>query len=179
MKNWLKLLTICCLGFFYSAEAQVVVKRDTISGTELVMAMDSKVSELLDGMEESCARTASKAAVHDVSSSHTKTTGGKVLVPNRALTNAEICRKNPRLLGYKIQVAVVKSNDEANEIKVKFRRLFPSMKVQVDASLRPNYKILAGSYFSKESAKSDLAQVRKEFSGASTVQYQIFCVEAK
>lgn len=176
MRNLFKVLVVVALTGFNVGNAQQVIKKDTLQGTELTMSMDSKVDDLLSNLEEKCARTATKSVNYD---EDRPASTPKVLVANRAMTNAEICRKNPRLLGYKIQVAVVKSNDEANEIRTKVRRLFPSMKVQLDASLRPNYKILAGSYFSKESARADLAQVRKEFGSATSVQYQIFCVEAK
>jgi hypothetical protein len=64
----------------------------------------------------------------------------KIYVPNRELTNAEICRKNPRILGYKIQITTVKSNEEANEVKSYFRKRFPNLKVETDASLRPIIK---------------------------------------
>lgn len=176
MRNLFKVLAVVALTAFNTGNAQQVIKKDTLQGTVLTMAMDSKVDDLLSNMEDNCSRTVTKRSNTEVDK---PATTGKVLVANRAKTNAEVCRQNPRLLGYKIQVAVVKSNDEANDIRGKVRRLFPSLKVQLDASLRPNYKVLAGSYFSKESAKSDLAQVRKEFSGATAVQYQVFCVEAK
>ena len=95
------------------------------------------------------------------------------------MTNAEICRKNPRIMGYKIQLTVVKSNEEAREVGLYFRRRFPSMKVEIDASLRPNYKVMAGSYFTKESAASDLKRIKEYFKSAIPIQYRIFCVEAK
>ena len=95
------------------------------------------------------------------------------------MTTAEICRQNPRILGVKIQIAVVKSNEEANEVKSYFRRRFPSIKVETDASLRPNYKILAGSYFNKGTAAGDLARIRQYFKSAIPVQYRVFCAEAK
>jgi hypothetical protein len=64
-------------------------------------------------------------------------------------------------------------------VKTYFRSKFPSIKVITDASLRPNYKVLAGSYFSKQSAAADLAKVRQIFKDARTVEYNIFCVEGK
>lgn len=161
---------------FYTIDAQQVVKRDTLSGTELVMTMDSRVSDAMTGLEEKCARVAvSNSTIID----DTPTRPAKIFVPNRELTNAEVCRKNPRILGYKIQITTVKSNDEANEIKSYFRKRFPNLKVETDASLRPNYKILAGSYFTKQSAASDLSKVREYFKSAIAVQYRIFCAEAK
>lgn len=173
MNRLKKLALIISFSVFYNLNAQQIVKKDTLSGTVLTTTMDSKVSDLMESLEESCSRQGQNDS--------DKTSGGtsRILVPNRPLTNAEICRKNPRILGYKIQVAVVKSNEEANKIRTEFRKIFPGLKVQLDASLRPNYKILAGSYFTKEDAKSDLAQVRKTFESATTIQYQIFCVDAK
>ena len=82
-------------------------------------------------------------------------------------------------MGYKIQLAVVKSNKEADEVGLYFRRRFPNIKVEKDASLRPNYKVMAGSYFTKQSASSDLSKIKQYFKDAIAVQYRVFCVEAK
>ncbi len=176
MRNFIKIFSILSFFGFYAVDAQQVVKRDTLSGTELVMTMDSRVSDAMTGLEEKCSRVAVHTSVvnNDLPPRSTK-----IYVPNRELTNAEVCRKNPRILGYKIQITTVKSNDEANEIKSYFRKRFPNLKVETDASLRPNYKILAGSYFTKQSAASDLSKVREYFKSAFAVQYRIFCAEAK
>ena len=163
---------------FYALEAQQVVKKDTLSGTELTITMDSRVSEALAAVEGRCAKTtASKVSTGFYDDEPARPT--KIYVPSRELTNAEICRKNPRILGYKIQITTVKSNDEANEVKAYFRKRFPNLKVETDASLRPNYKILAGSYFSKQSAAGDLARVKEYFKSATPIQYRVFCAEAK
>ncbi|CAD7805000.1 hypothetical protein CHRY9390_01304 [Chryseobacterium aquaeductus] len=161
---------------FYTVDAQQVVKRDTLSGTELVVTMDSRVNDAMTGLEEKCARVAvnNSSADYDIPARP-----AKIFVPSRELTNAEVCRKNPRILGFKIQITVVKSNEEANEVKAYFRKRFPNLKVETDASLRPNYKILAGSYFTKQSAAADLSRVREYFKSAVAVQYRIFCAEAK
>lgn len=176
MKNLIKIITVISFVSFYTVEAQQVVKKDTLAGTELVMTMDAKVNDALSSLENKCATsTAAKAnSEDDVPSKHSK-----IYVPSRELTNAEICRRNPRILGYKIQIATVKSNDEANEIKAYFRKRFPSIKIETDASLRPNYKILAGSYFTKQSASGDLARIKEYFKSAIAVQYRVFCAEAK
>lgn len=176
MRKLIKILSIFSFSLGYTIEAQQVVKKDTLSGTEMVMTMDSKVSAAMTNLEEKCTRV---AAVKEVDNDDYVAKPTKVFVPNRELTNAEICRKNPRILGYKIQITTVKSNEEANEVKAYFRKRFPNLKVETDASLRPNYKILAGSYFTKQSASSDLSRVREYFNSAISVQYRIFCAEAK
>lgn len=164
---------------FYTLEAQQVVKKDTLSGTELTITMDSRVSEALSAIEDRCAKTAATRVSSGIDDDDAPAKPTKIFVPSRELTNAEICRKNPRILGFKIQIAVVKSNDEANEIKAYFRKRFPNLKVETDASLRPNYKILAGSYFTKQSAAGDLARVKEYFKSALPIQYRVFCAEAK
>lgn len=179
MRNLIKIISVLSLFGFYNIDAQQIVKKDTLAGTELVMTMDSKVNGALESLEEKCSRTSSSTSYRDNDDDNTSTKPTKIYVPNRELTNAEICRKNPRILGYKIQITTVKSNEEANEVKSYFRKRFPNLKVETDASLRPNYKILAGSYFTKQSAASDLAKVREYFKSAIAVQYRIFCAEAK
>lgn len=178
MRNLIKIFSVLSLFGFYNIEAQQVVKRDTLAGTELIMSMDPKVKDALENLEDKCSRTvANNSSREDDDNSYAKP--AKIYVPSRELTHAEICRKNPRILGYKIQITTVKSNEEANEVKAYFRRRFPNLKVETDASLRPNYKILAGSYFTKESAASDLSKVKEYFKSAIAVQYRIFCAEAK
>ena len=169
MNNLLKLFIIATVFSFYQIDAQYVVKKDTISGTELSFAFDERVNDALEKIEDKCDRNTSAPVK----------TPTKVLVANRELTNAEICRKNPKIMGFKIQVVIVKSNEEATKISTEFRNNFRNLKVEKDASLRPNYKILAGSYFSKQSAAEDLRNVSKVYPSARVIPYAVFCVEAK
>lgn len=162
------------LGLSASINAQITTQTETIGDTELTITMDKRIENSIEALENSCKNKANKTGVEGTKiSSNTPNTSGK------SLSKVEICRQNPRILGYKIQIAVVKSKEEADKIRADFRSKFPSIKVEVDASLRPNYKILAGSYYTKESASSDLRSVRKSFGGASAVQYRVFCTEAK
>ncbi|MCJ8154780.1 SPOR domain-containing protein [Chryseobacterium sp. SSA4.19] len=179
MKKFIKIFSILALLSFYNIDAQQVVKKDTLAGTELTITMDSKVNTAMESIEDRCSRTTTAVSSRDDDDDFSAPKPAKIFVPSRGLTNAEICRRNPRILGYKIQITTVKSNQEANEVKSYFRKRFPNLKVETDASLRPNYKILAGSYFTKQSASSDLARVREYFKSAIPVQYRIFCAEAK
>lgn len=164
----------------YTIDAQQVTKRDTISGNVLITTMDSKVSDGLADLEDKCAVTKSTS-----SNSGTKIDSEevekpkKVLVPSRALTQAEICRQNPQLSGFKIQLAVVKSMEEANEVRTYFRSKYPDIKVMIDAALRPNYKILAGSYFTKQGAQKEISRIKGHFKNAVPVTYKIYCNESK
>lgn len=182
MKYFLKIFAVLLLTSIQLFEAQQVVKKDTLSGTLLSIMMDQKVSDLLSEVEDKCATTIGNNTNYsgpDYSNNSPRTTTPKISVPDRELTNVEICRKNPRIMGYKIQLAVVKSNEEAREVGMFFRRRFPNMKVEIDASLRPNYKVMAGSYFTKQSAAADLSRIKQYFKSAMAIQYRVFCVEAK
>lgn len=179
MKNILKYSLIISFSFFFKIEAQQVVKTDTIAGAPLTITMDSKINAEMENAEKNCKMETNKNLGDRSISDNISSKPTTRMVASRELTNAEICRNNPRIMGYKIQLAIVKSNDEANEIKAYFRRRFPNLKVETDASLRPNYKVLAGSYFNKQSASGDLSKIREYFKSAIPVQYRIFCVEAK
>lgn len=169
MNNLLKLFIITTVFSFYQIDAQYIVKKDTLSGTELSFSLDERINDALEKVEGNCNRSAGTIVKAPP----------KILVANRELTNAEICRKNPKIMGYKIQVVVVKSNEEASKISLQFRNNFRNLKVEKDASLRPNYKILAGSYFSKQSASEDLRNVKRIYPSAIVIPYAVFCVEAK
>lgn len=186
MKAILRITILISFTGFYGTKAQTVVQKDTIAGTELTMSMDKDISSLLKDYEENCilantrknTRNDNEGYRANPSTVVSRTPATKI-VASRPLTNNEICRQNPKILGYKIQLTVVKSNEEANEVKAYFRRRFPNIKAETDASLRPNYKILVGSYFNRQSASSDLAKIKQYFKSALPVQYRIFCVEAK
>ena len=159
------------LGFSQYLTAQIETQTEKIGNKELTSTMDRRIFNVLKSLE--CNENIEKTSNLETTAHNTSNN------TNKNLSNAEICKQNPRILGYKIQIAIVKSKDEADKIKADFRNYFPNIKVEIDASLRPNYKILAGSYFNKESANGDLRKIRNYFKSASSVQYRIFCAEAK
>ncbi len=182
MKIIPKIFALISLFLINIVDAQQVVKNDTISGTPLSVTMDKKIGDLLANIEDKCATSfeeGSNKSWNSSSDEPTRSTTPKINITEREMTQAEICRRDPRIMGYKIQLAVMKSNEEAREVGMFFRRRFPNMKVEIDASLRPNYKVMAGSYLTKQSAASDLARIRQYFKSALSIQYRVFCVEAK
>lgn len=176
MKFSLRILAVLTLMGSLHLQGQQVRTTDTLSGTPLTVSMDAKIQKSLSDLEEKCELMEKAKDNAEYTPSTPRVVNN---TPSRPLSRAEICKQNPRILGYKIQVAVVKSNAEANQVKANFRSRFPGIKVETDASLRPNYKILAGSYISRQSAASDLARIRSAFRSAVAVQYRVFCVEAK
>jgi hypothetical protein len=180
MKYILKIFALLSFFAINNFEAQSVVKNDTISGTPLSMTMDKKISDLLANVEDKCSTTITNNSGKTWSDSEDPSSyTPKINIPEKELSRAEICRRNPRIMGYKIQLAVVKSNEEAREVGMYFRRRFPNMKVEIDASLRPNYKVMAGSYLTKQTAAADLSKIKQFFNTATAIQYRVFCVEAK
>lgn len=177
MKNLF--FNILMVVFFacFQAKGQIITKTDTINTTPLTISMDKRANDFLEHLENTCIIKNSNTEKNTKSIDNNNPT--TIKVPNRALTTAEICRQTPKIRGYKIQLAIVKSNKEANEVKAYFRKKFPSIKTETDASLRPNYKVLAGSYFTKHSATPDLSKIREFFKSAIAVEYRVYCAEAK
>lgn len=160
------------LGFIQNFSAQIETQVEKIGNGELNITMDKKISKNLETLE--CYKNLNHFT--DISSANTTTNASTT---NKKLTDAEICKQNPRILGYKIQIAVVKSKEDVDKIRSEFRSKFSNLKIEIDASLIPNYRILAGSYFTKESADDDLRKIKTSFEAATPVQYRIFCAEAK
>lgn len=156
--------------------SQTVTNKDTLSGTELSIEMDAPISKALKAEEDKCQLEKTKNTASNVTSEKTPV---KINTVAKTMSRSEMCRRNPKILGYKILVGIRKSNKEANELKAEFRRAYPRMRTMTDASLRPNYKILAGSYLKKESGQPDLRKVKRDFPDARLIQYQVYCVEAK
>lgn len=158
---------------------QVVSTQDTINGTIVEFSMDQRIVQLLDKREESCAQPKRE---EDRKLSENETLE-KVIErknsPKNNMSVAEICRKMPKLSGFKILVAVVHSREEANKIRYEVRQKYPDLRTELDSSLRPNYRILAGSFFSRQSGKGDLSRVRGSYRSANLVPYRIFCAESK
>lgn len=175
MKTTIKMYFLLSLCLSVLVFSQTVVKRDTLSGTVLVTEIDTAVNNALTADKEKC--NIRKSSGSYTSSGTRAATGSKRVA--KTMTRAEICRRHPKMLGYKIMVGVRRNSKEANALKSKFRKSFPRMKAMTDASLRPNYKILAGSFVSRKSGKPYLNKVRRAFPSATLVQYQVYCVEAK
>lgn len=183
-----KILFSAFLSFFLSinTQAQIITETEKIGNSELNITMDKRVSDALNRLENSCKgntttnnTTTNNNTTSTYNDSNSTTTNRTATTNTKNMSQAEICKQNPRILGYKIQIAVVKSKEQADKVRAEFRRKFPNIKVEIDASMRPNYKILAGSYYTKESAAPDVRRIRREFGSANSIQYRVFCAEAK
>ncbi|WP_407517838.1 SPOR domain-containing protein [Elizabethkingia anophelis] len=162
---------------------EIISKKDSVNGNQYSMEMDVKIDELLKREEMKCVhdRLIHKGSIKrkDVNSKliEKKALANKIII--KPLSMADICTERPKLMGYKIQITVTNNSHDANNIRYEFRKKFPNLRIELDSSLRPNYKILAGSFFSKKSGESDLTNVRKVYYDAILIPYRIFCVESK
>ncbi|WP_337059130.1 SPOR domain-containing protein [Elizabethkingia meningoseptica] len=165
----------------YFAAQEIINRKDSINGNVYSVEMDVRIDDLLRQIELNCLKPKIKKG------DTKKSVYSKFLDKNKkeskirfnTISMAEICKEKPKLMGYKIQIAVTNKGYEANKIRYEIRKKFPDLRTELDSSLRPNYKILAGSFFSKQSGSADLKRVRAIYPDAVLIVYRIFCAESK
>ena len=148
-------------------------KADSLISENSMIVMDDRISSLLSSYENCDLKD--ENVVEKVKSSNSIESNQKKDIK----TINDLCRDHTKLSGYKIQIAVLKSMNESNEVVSYFRRKFPDLRAEKDVSLRPNYKVLVGSYFTKDSSKGDFNRIKKHFPNSILVPYRIFCNESK
>lgn len=94
------------------------------------------------------------------------------------LERIDPCVKNPKVMGYKIQVMYTKDRNAATRVQAEFARSFPSLVPEM-VWTRPDYRVMAGDFFTKRSAAMDLATVKRKYPGAFLVQWRVWCRKAK
>ncbi|MDX8569349.1 SPOR domain-containing protein [Elizabethkingia sp. HX XZB] len=175
---------ILLIGFSiqYVRAQEITNIKDSINGNVYSMEMDVRIDNLLKKMENNCIKSNIDSKIITKKKVANKFIGKKETkkdISFSILSIADICRRQPKLMGYKIQIIVVNNSNEANKMRSEIRNNFPSLRVELDSSFRPNYRVLAGSFFSKQSGTIDLKNVRKIYHDAILIPYRIFCVESK
>lgn len=92
--------------------------------------------------------------------------------------NFDPCAQNPKVMGYKIQIMYTKDRNAANRAQADFAKNFPSLVPEM-VYTRPDYRVMAGDYFTKRSAAMDLSEVKRKYPGAFLVQWRVWCRKAK
>lgn len=161
---------------------QTTTTKDTINGNVVITTADSRIDRLYNATLEKC-------KTNKITENNNSTLNKEPLIKSnpthetrevaKPLSTSDICRRTPKLRGYKILVSTVHNSQDANKIRIEVRENFPDLRTELDSSLRPNYKILAGSFFSKQSGQHDLKRVKRVYPQASLISYRIFCAEAK
>lgn len=94
------------------------------------------------------------------------------------LENLDPCARNPKVMGYKIQIMYTKDRNAANRAQRDFAQKFPSLVPEM-VYTRPDYRVMAGDYFTKRSAAADLSSVKRQYPGAFLVQWRVWCRKAR
>ncbi len=175
MKNYFILLLLILCAFGKSQE--VSVKVDSATGGRLVIEADGDISKLIDenGL---CKKIASSTSSSTGSGKPKTTTTPPKTTSTGGAPGKSSCGKQNDIRGFMIKVGEGKSEAEVNTLITKFKTEFPELRVEKNY-LRPDWRFLAGDYFSKESAQADLRRIRRSFPTASLIGWRIYCNRAK
>ena len=176
-------ISFIIFGVQYFSAQEIIKKIDSVNGHIYSIEMDVRIDDLLEKTENNCMQSSIKNGDNNKRKEIVNRLISKKKLTTKTnyttLSIADICKEKPKLMGYKIQIATTNNGNDANKIRHDIRNNFPALRAEIDSSLRPNYKILAGSFFSKKSGNNDLKQVKKIYNDAILIPYRIFCVEAK
>ncbi|MDR1877357.1 MAG: hypothetical protein LBQ84_07005 [Flavobacteriaceae bacterium] len=142
-----------------------MVKVDSATGGKLIIEADDDIFKMIDD-GEICKKLASGTASSD------KKPAAK---PS---TLKVVCGKRNDIPGFMIKVGEAKSEQDINAIMDKFRVEFPEFRVEKNY-LHPDWRLLAGDYFKKESGQADLKKIRGSFPTATLINWRIYCNRAK
>lgn len=148
------------IGYGQTAETETLsIVSDSIRGGELNIELDSRLSNLISHTEKrtDCPRNE--------------------YIPPRKLTPAEKCLNQNKIMGYKIQIFYTKDRNAAEKVKNDFSKQYPGFDPEL-IYLAPDYRILIGDYFTRKSAGSDLRKIQRNYPGAFSVQWRVWCRKA-
>lgn len=167
MKKVMFLFGFLLFAFAFSQEENTIetfVEEDTIKGGSLTITMDDSIDLLLEQKEKTCDRV--------VVVNNDKTDGKKIVA------RKDVCAELPKLSGYRIQILYTKNIEDVNKTRTEFSKYFPG--IPTDSKyIRPDYKVFAGEYFTRESASADLKRIKKKYPSALAVRATVFCKRAK
>lgn len=132
---------------------------DSITGGSLTVELDSRISKLINFNDK-------------------KDCPQATFTPPTRLTPAEKCATQNKIMGYKIQIFYTKDRNAAEKVKNDFANQNPGYTVEL-VYLAPDYRVMVGDYFTRQSAAPDLRKVQRTYSGAFTVQWRVWCRKAK
>ena len=162
MRNLL-ITSLILVSFGLSAQnaendtTQLFVK-NTANGGEFNMNTNKEIAALLKAKEKKvCNKT--------------------IYSPPKKLTPADKCATQQKIMGYKIQIFYTKDRDAANKVKDDFAKSFPGLTPELIYA-SPDYRILVGDYFTRQSANSDLRRIQRTYPAAFPVQWRVWCRKA-
>lgn len=134
------------------------ILNDSISGGKVSIDLDKRLENLVKSKEQKVCKK-------------------NVYVPPKKLTPAEKCATQQKINGYKIQIFYTKDRAAADKVKNDFAKQHPGLTPELIYA-SPDYRILVGDYFTRQSAGSDLRKIQRNYPSAFTVQWRVWCRKA-
>lgn len=157
------IFALVCIGFPSLAQTQTEshsnwVLNDSISGGKVSIDLDKRLENLVKSKEQKVCKK-------------------NVYVPPKKLTAADKCATQQKIMGYKIQIFYTKDRAAADKVKNDFARQHPNLTPELIYA-SPDWRILVGDYFTRQSANSDLRRIQKSYPSAFAVQWRVWCRKA-
>ncbi len=134
------------------------VFNDSISGGKISIDIDKRLENLVKSKEQKVCKK-------------------NVYVPPKKLTPADKCATQQKIMGYKIQIFYTKDRAAADKVKNDFAKQHPGLTPELIYA-SPDYRVLVGDYFTRQSAGSDLRKIQRTYPAAFTVQWRVWCRKA-
>ncbi|MGM5629260.1 hypothetical protein O2K51_00035 [Apibacter raozihei] len=172
-------LTLFFACVYFCNAQETIIKIDSATGGRLSISGEQDILKMIDD-GQICKNLASMAHSSDSDSSNNSNagTGTGKKTPTRPTTPKSVCGKRNDIPGFMIKVGEAKTEQDFNDLMSKFRNEFPELRVE-KSYLRPDWRLLAGDYFKKESGQADLKRIRKSFPTAMLINWRIYCNRAK
>lgn len=134
------------------------ILNDSISGGKLSIELDGRLENLLKSKEQAVCKK-------------------NVYVPPKKLSPADKCATQQKIMGYKIQIFYTKDRATADKVKNDFAKQHPNLTPELIYA-SPDWRILVGDYFTRQSANSDLRRIQRTYPAAFAVQWRVWCRKA-
>lgn len=170
MKNYLLILLLLITYSSFLKAQKVIIKVDSATGGKLIVKGEPSIIKMIDD-KETC-----KKPVKNVSS--TPATPNSAKTKPKSNAPESICEKRNDIPGFMIKVGEAKSESDINAMLNTFRSDFPELRVEKHY-LRPDWRLLAGDYFKRESGQIDLRRIKRSFPSAVLINWRIYCNRAK
>jgi len=162
MRNFIFLVLVIfsvnCFSQTSKSDTTIWFVNDSENDSGLSINMDKKLAQIMKGKEKLvCNKTLYN-------------------LPKK-LTPADKCATQQKIMGYKIQIFYTKDREAANQMKNDFSKQFPGLTPELIYA-SPDYRVLVGDYFTRQSASSDLRRIQRTYSAAFPVQWRIWCRKA-
>lgn len=191
MKNFLFFILLLLSIHYYNGQEKII-KVDSATGGYLTIEANKDIIDLINE-DQLCRKvpksnipakvSTSRSDISEIDNSKVVNTKTSSSNTNSARTvNKEnpknICGSRRDIPGYMIKVGEAKSEQDINSMISDFRSKFPYLRVE-KTYLRPDWRLLAGDYFKKESAQADLKKIRQTYPSAMVINWRIYCNRAK